>query len=336
MPTVFTPIALSYFYCWGALLLNKSVLLNWNTVLKCLKCFFFSGLIYSSTWFSACAVAPAFFSKLGRCWQLFCRELLIYPKESNKTTQKLNYIFECPRFKDWKNAHSNTVWLCSSLDTQGSVTNEPLWETFTLTFTHYWRILWHSISWFPVMMTFTAVISLSPLSHHHLSGLSSIIRINHLHTSTLISNSSPPSFAPPPPPHPPLPPTSHLLPSPCCQSPAISSKEYTSYCDDPVCLSPGKTKLLTVWEHGMLCLHYRFIFYFFYQWQNCRKFCLSLLVEPHWITWNEKTTGLDNLISMNLSGSCCSCQQTYTFPSPDMGNNCAWAFRNTNNACFLL
>lgn len=28
--------------------------------------------------------------------------------------------------------------------------------------------------------------------------------------------------------------------SSCCQSPAIPSKDYTSYCDDPVCLSPGK------------------------------------------------------------------------------------------------
>lgn len=42
---------------------------------------------------------------------------------------------------------------------------------------------------------------------------------------------------------PPPPPPVHLFfPSPCCQSPAIPSKEYTSYCDDPVCLHPGKKK----------------------------------------------------------------------------------------------
>lgn len=42
---------------------------------------------------------------------------------------------------------------------------------------------------------------------------------------------------------PPPPPPVHLFfPSPCCQSPAIPSKEHTSYCDDPVCLHPGKNK----------------------------------------------------------------------------------------------
>lgn len=41
---------------------------------------------------------------------------------------------------------------------------------------------------------------------------------------------------------PPPPPLHLFFPSPCCQSPAIPSKEYTSYCDDPVCLHPGKQK----------------------------------------------------------------------------------------------
>lgn len=51
-------------------------------------------------------------------------------------------------------------------------------------------------------------------------------------STTLICNSSPHSS-----PHP-----FTSSPSSRCQSPAIPSKEYTSYCDDPVCLSTGKNK----------------------------------------------------------------------------------------------
>lgn len=99
--------------------------------------------------------------------------------------------------------------------------------------------------WFTVIMTFQSILLTSAPYHCHHShichtspctvfGLSYSVRIVLPHTSsTLISNSSPHS------------PPSPSSPSSCRQSPAIPSKDYTSYCDDPVCLSPGKRKTNT-------------------------------------------------------------------------------------------
>lgn len=92
------------------------------------------------------------------------------------------------------------------------------------------------------MRTCRAILLISaPYNNYHTFGLSYSVRIVWLHTSnTLIFNSSPhssPLF---------IPPSLHFFLNPSCrQSPAIPSKDYTSYCDDPMCLSPGKNNHTT-------------------------------------------------------------------------------------------
>lgn len=98
------------------------------------------------------------------------------------------------------------------------------------------------LSAFSVTRTCRAILLISaPYNNYHTFGLSYSVRIVWLHTSnTLIFNSSPhssPLF---------IPPSLHFFLNPSCrQSPAIPSKDYTSYCDDPMCLSPGKNNHTT-------------------------------------------------------------------------------------------